>query len=131
MPGLNLMNPSYKVFHQNDSLTAIYFRLKSANILYTKKRDDTAFSANLLIRYELIDRATKKLADSSSIFFTHFRDNKKQQFLEGMIPLKTVANHFYDLEITVNDLTRDHYIKKTYIYLYKIVNYFNNSDQAF
>lgn len=38
MPGLNLINPDYKVFHKNDSVTEVHFRLNSSDILYTKKK---------------------------------------------------------------------------------------------
>jgi len=112
MPGLNLIDPDYKVFHKNDALTEVHFRLNSANILYTKKQGDTAFSANILIHYELMNRATKSLTDSASISFTDFRKNKKKKLLDGIIPIKTLPNNTYDLVITVNDLSRDHYIKK-------------------
>jgi len=112
MPGLNLIDPAYKVFHKNDTLTEIHFRLNSANILYTKKRGDTAFSANILIHYELTNSATEALTDSASISFTDFRTNKTQKFLDGVIPIKTRPNYNYDLTFTVNDLSRDHYIKK-------------------
>jgi len=115
MPGLNLIDPVYKVFHKNDTLTEIHFRLNSANILYTKKRGDTAFSANILIHYELSNKSTKTLIDSASIYFTDFRKSKKQKFLDGIIPIKTLPNHNYDLELTVNDLTRDHFIKKNIV----------------
>ena len=112
MPGLNLIDPAYRVFHKNDTLTEVHFRLNSANILYTKKRGDTAFSANILIHYELVNSATKALTDSASISFTDFRKNKKQKLLDGTLPIKTLPNHTYDLVVTVNDLTRNHYIKK-------------------
>ena len=112
MPGLNLINPEYKVFHKNDTLTELYFRLNSDNILYTKKRSDTAFSANILIHYELTNKLTKALIDSASIFFTDYGNNKQQRFLNGLINLKTATNTTYSLTITVNDLTKDHYIRK-------------------
>ena len=112
MPGLNLINPSYKLFHKNDTLTELYFRLNSENILYTKKRGDTTFSANILIHYELTNKATKILTDSASIFFTNHGNNKNKKFLDGSINLKTNSQKKYDLVITVNDLTRDHYIRK-------------------
>lgn len=113
MPGLNLIDPNYKIFHKSDSLTEIYFRLNSSNILYTKKRLDTAFSANILIHYELTNKGTENLVDSASIYFTNYRTSKQQEFLDGLIPLKTLPNNNYDLLVTVNDLTRDHYIRKT------------------
>ena len=112
MPGLNLIDPSYKIFHTNDTLTEVNFRLNSNNLLYTKKRNDTAFSANILIHYELTNRGTKALTDSASLNFTNFRQSKQQQFLDGLIPLKTTFGNSYELVLTVNDLNRDHYIKQ-------------------
>lgn len=112
MPGLNLINPNYKVFHKNDTLTQIHFRLNSDNLLYTKQRNDTAFSANILIHYELVNNATKTLTDSASLNFANYRQSKKQQYLDGLIPLKTTLGNTYDLVITVNDINRDHYIKR-------------------
>ncbi len=111
IPGLNLINPTYKVFHKNDSLSEIYFRLNSENILYTKKRGDTVFSANILIKYELTDKASETLTDSASIFFTDYGNNKQKKKLDGLVKLKTSPKKKYDLVITVNDLTRDHYIR--------------------
>lgn len=112
MPGLNLINPSYKVFHKNDTISELYFRLNSENILYTKKRGDSTFTANLLIQYDLVDLATKKIVDSASTYFTDNGSNHKKKYLEGVINLKTSVSKNYDLIITVNDLTRDHYIRK-------------------
>ncbi|PCI99226.1 MAG: hypothetical protein COB15_04705 [Flavobacteriales bacterium] len=149
MPGLNLINPIYKIFHKNDTLTDLHFRLNSENILYTKKRGDTTFSANIMIKYEIVNQETKILIDSASIFFTDYGNNKQKKFLDGLINLKTVSGKNYDLVITVNDLTRDHYIKKrltvnrsdiynpqNYLILdsnYSVVfkNHFNSNDKVY
>lgn len=149
MPGLNLIDPDYKIFHKNDTLTEIHFRLNSENILYTKKRSDTAFSSNILIKYELTDKATETLTDSASIYFTDYGNNKQKKFLDGLINLKTATKKKYDLVITVNDLNRDHYIRKrlsinrsdiynpqNYLMLdsnYSIVfkNHFNNHEKVY
>lgn len=112
MPGLNLIDPDYQVFHKNDTLTEVHFRLKSANILYTKKRGDSTFSANVLINYQLNDKADESFVDSSSVYFTDYGNAKTKKYLDGIIPLKTQPGKRYDLVITVNDLTRDHYIRK-------------------
>lgn len=112
MPGLNLIDPEYKVFHKNDTLTEIHFRLNSANILYTKKRNDSTFSANLLINYQLSDKADESILDSASVYFTDYGNNKNKKNLDGVLNLKTESGKRYDLVVTVNDITRDHYIRK-------------------
>lgn len=127
MPGLNLINPKYRVFHKNDTLTELHFRLNSSNILYTKKRNDSTYSANILIHYELVDRETESLLDSASINFTDFGNNKKKKYLYGNINLKTKAPNIYDLLITVNDISRDHFIRNRVVInrsdLYSVQNY--------
>lgn len=112
IPGLNLINPTYRVFHKNDTLSELHFRINSANILYTKKRTDTLFNANLIIKYELTDLNTKLITDSSSIYFSSKGNNKTKQFLDGILHLKTLPNHSYDLVVITKDLNRDHFIRK-------------------
>jgi GWxTD domain-containing protein len=112
MPGLNLIDPTYRVFHKNDTLSELHFRLNSENLLYTKKRTDTDFSANLLIHYELTNLTTEEITDSASINFTDIGNNKQKKFLDGTINLKTEPSKSYHLVITITDLTRDHYIRK-------------------
>lgn len=115
LPGLNLIDPDFIIFHKNDTLTELHFRLSSENVLYTKKREDTTFSINILINYELIDKADENIVDSASIYFTDYGDNKQKKHLEGLINLPTQANKIYDLVVTVNDITRDHYIRKRFV----------------
>ncbi len=127
MPGLNLINPKYRVFHKNDTLTELHFRLNSSNILYTKKRNDSTYSANILVHYELIDKGNETLLDSASLSFTDFGNNKTKKYLYGTIDLKTKAPKIYDLKITVNDISRDHYIRNRIVInrndLYSVQNY--------
>jgi GWxTD domain-containing protein len=114
MPGLNLIDPDYKIFHKNDTLTELHFRLNSENILYTKKRGDSTFSANILIKYELTEKSNDALIDSASIFFSDYGNNKQKKYLDGVINLPTAPKNNYELVVTVNDLTRDHYIRKRF-----------------
>src|SRR5690606_14146585 len=71
LPGINLLEPDYKVFHENDTLTQFYFRLKSEDLLYTKRRRDTTFSVNVQVKYELMDDL-EQLIDSATVYFNDF-----------------------------------------------------------
>ena len=114
LPGLNLIDPAYEVFHENDTLTTFYFRFRSDNILYTKKHNDTTFSANILIQYELTDQSLKSIVDSASIHFIDYRpkNSRTKKYLDGKINLPTELNNIYRLTVTFNDANRDQYIKK-------------------
>ena len=113
--GLNLINPDIKIFHKNDTLTEFHFRLNSENILYTKKRGDSTFSADIHIHYELLNKTTEQLLDSSTISFKDFSENKVKKLLDGLINLSTQPNKSYLLKIKFSDSSRDHFIKKNII----------------
>lgn len=115
MPGLNLIDPEIIVFHKNDTLSELHFRINSADVLYTKRREDSTFSANILIQYELTDEQLKAVVDTASISFRDFGDNKQKKFLDGVISLNTQSKKSYLLKITFNDVNRDQYIKKTVV----------------
>ncbi|MCB0380557.1 MAG: GWxTD domain-containing protein [Flavobacteriales bacterium] len=111
LPGINLLEPEYKVFHENDSLTKVYFRLHSENLLYTRRRTDSVFTANVQVKYELLGEG-EKLIDSATIYFVDYGQNNQKKFLEGIVELKTELNTNYDLLISFYDANRDNYLKK-------------------
>jgi len=112
MPGLNLLDPELKVFHKNDTLSELYFRLKSENVLYVKKYADSTFTTNLLIQYELTGKDKKEVIDSASMYFTDYGSNKIKKSLEGKISLPTVVGKDLYLKVRITDLNRDHFIRK-------------------
>lgn len=123
MPGINLIDPLYKVFHKNDTLTQFYFRLNAENLLYTKKRNDSTYSANVEITYQLKEKDKNEILDSASLNFVDFGRNNQQKNLDGILSLKTTPNKEYDLFIMFNDINRDNFLKKR-IYFNRL-NQFN------
>ncbi len=111
MQGINLLEPDYKVFHENDSLTQFYFRLKSEDLLYTKKRYDSVFTANVQVSYQLMDELDV-LIDSSTIYFSDFGKNNQKKYLQGQLTIHTEKNRIYNLLVSFYDANRDNYMKK-------------------
>lgn len=146
MPGINLIDPLYKVFHENDTTTKFYFRLNAENILYTKKRIDSVYTANVEVQYQLTEREQTEILDSATLLFVDYGMNNQQKFLDGALALRTQKNKEYDLLISYKDLNRDNFMKKR-IYINRsntynaqnflvtdtsgnilFQNYFNNGD---
>lgn len=113
MPGINLLDPDMLVFHANDTVTEFHFRINSSNILYTKRREDSAFSANVLVSYELYEIDSKTLLDSASVRFMDVGNNKEKRFLDGVFMLNTLKGYQYSAKVTFRDLNRDQFIKKS------------------
>lgn len=112
MPELKLPIPSYKVFHVNDTLTKLYFRCKAETILYTKKRGDTTFSANISIYHQLTEENSKTIIDSATLYFNDYGPNGKMTMLDGEIELSTQRDKKYTLQLLFKDLNRDYQIHK-------------------
>lgn len=122
MRGINLIDPLYKVFHENDTLTKFYFRLGAENLLYTKKRVDSIYTANVEVQYQLTYRDEKEILDSATFLFVDYGQNNQQKFLDGVLELPTKRQKEYDLLISFNDLNRDNYMKKR-IYINRLNDY--------
>ncbi|TXB65365.1 GWxTD domain-containing protein [Vicingus serpentipes] len=126
MPGINLIDPSFKVFNKNDSLTQFYFRLNAENLLYTKKRSDSTYTANVEVTYQLTEKDQKEIIDSATLKFVDFGKNNQLKYLDGTLELATQPNKEYDLIIMFNDINRDNYLKKR-IYINRL-NQFNSQN---
>lgn len=113
MPGLNLLDPKFVVFHANDTTSEIHFRLNAKNILYEKKLNDSTFSSSVLIQYELVDNFKKTTLDTSSILFSDAGMNNIDKKLDGVFTIRTQPNNTYTLFLIINDLNRDQYLRKS------------------
>lgn len=112
MSGINYIDPEVKVFHANDTVTNFYFKMNSENLLYTKRRSDTDYTANVLINYELISKEDKSVIKVDSVNFVDVGMTGMNKVLESHLALPTTLNKRYDLVITFTDQNRDNFIKK-------------------
>lgn len=101
------IHPQFHIYHLNDSLSQLSFSLNAKEFLYTKPLNESSFTNNISIAYqlksaseqkEIIDSATVKIADKQTVDL-----NKK---LLGTIFLKALSPEKYLLEVTVTDLNR-------------------------
>ena len=115
-----IIHPEYRVYHENDSLTVLYFKINSREALYTKKLKDTMYRAELSLNYVLHDIEDKKeILDSATI---HLRDQKtksQQRFLSGKIRLNAPKGKNYFMVVTIYDKIRDQQVQNYQVVLRK------------
>jgi len=139
--------PQCVAYHKNDSITAVYYSVKSESLMYVKDINSGKYNTNAILKLELynsndlkkqIDTAYTKIIDD---------DNQNLKELNGFIDIKTSGVESALLKITLYDLNK-HTSVDTYLNIYRkndtrqhflmlssdslpIYNYGVSSDQSF
>lgn len=63
-----MLHPEFQVVHVNDSLSRLYFKVNSGELLYSKKNDDTTFTAAFTVSFVLYESYESSMViDSASM----------------------------------------------------------------
>lgn len=117
-------NPEYKVYHNSDSTSVVYFSIPTSELLYAKKQNDSAFVAKLKLNYKLyesfdspmvLDSGTLELNDTVYEF-------AQNQSLIGSFQIITEPKEDYVLTIDATDVIRGTSLLK-YLEIDKTKNY--------
>ncbi|MBL7884542.1 MAG: GWxTD domain-containing protein [Bacteroidia bacterium] len=104
---VNSIHPQFAVFHVNDSLSELHYKIASKELLYTRP-DAINFSSNVLISYRLVKSYdSKDILDSSSVRLVDENNANADKYLVGKINIKALYTKSYYLKITVTDLNRN------------------------
>lgn len=102
------LSSSYVVYHENDSITKLYFNIPNQNLIY--KRPDTSSYFYAAIRVGFLLRPevnSKKILDSGTVtLFDRQSENIKDKNLRSVLPMKAFLGKTYIAEVTITDLTR-------------------------
>ena len=99
--------PGHTVYHLNDSISRIFYRFNSGNLLYVKEIKENNFSAKYSIHTELYETNDMKVIRDSSTFI--FSDNEKEikKNITGSIDVKAVSGKNYLVKFSFNDLNKN------------------------
>ncbi|MBA3705617.1 MAG: GWxTD domain-containing protein [Bacteroidetes bacterium] len=101
------IHPQFTVFHINDSVSELHFKIASKELLYMRP-DGINFSSNVLISYRLVPSYdSKEILDSSSVRLVDMNNDNSEKYLVGKMDVKAYSPRSYFLRITVLDLNRN------------------------
>ena len=102
-----IIRPRYEVFHLNDSLSELHFRINSKDLLYTK-RDGELFISNCLISYQLSEAMKSQFfLDSSSIRLVDINNENESKYLIGKLTIRANLGSKGYLWVSVVDQNRN------------------------
>ncbi|MDX5426555.1 MAG: GWxTD domain-containing protein [Bacteroidota bacterium] len=85
-----VVQPEFYVFQRDTSLTDIYFRLSTDQLLYSRDPESGRYEANLLIQYRLYNSLERtNLVDSGSVWISDIQDRPGTRLLTGKATVKT------------------------------------------
>lgn len=99
--------PSYAVYNLNDSVSRLYFTVKSSDLLYSRSNVNNQLTAHMLIQYVLhrIDQP-KVVADSGRIVVNDVNENGALKQIAGYTDFDVTEDGNYFLEVTLRDLNK-------------------------
>jgi GWxTD domain-containing protein len=116
--------PEYAIFNVNDSITSVYYKFNTKNLLYVKQLDEKMFTAKFSLKGELYENDEMKSLIDSSTVSTADNNNKVSKDITGNIDLKVKKPGAYILKLIFSDLN-----KNTTVESFITVNRGNHNDR--
>jgi GWxTD domain-containing protein len=127
-PEQEILHPKYVVFHKTNTVSELYFKINSKELLYSKSAksdphqvDESVlrltssggqagnenFSARISIHYQLISSyETKDIIDSATVIITDSYSNSPKDII-GKIDFNATFTNTYLLQVDFTDLNRN------------------------
>lgn len=102
------IRPDFKVYHQSDSITNLFYQIESEELLYMRKDGSDKYSATAVVQvkaYNSFEDLT--VVDSVTIEINHIKQNNQSEILGGSIDLSLAEGAEYVFEILVADVNRN------------------------
>ena len=101
------LSPSYIIYHINDSLSQIRFKVNSKTLLYSKQENQEHLTAQVRVFYKLLrNYESDIILDSSSIILTDNASKYGEKDLIGEMDFKASAGNDFVMEVMMIDMNR-------------------------
>ncbi len=106
-PGSTTIYPQYKVFHNLDTASTVFIKIKSTELLYIKKLNNPKPQATVQIHYKLFDSLEENnIQDSATYLFYIEKDTSNKEIIVD-ISIKAQKGKTYMLDIIATDKIRN------------------------
>ncbi|MBU0765337.1 MAG: GWxTD domain-containing protein [Bacteroidetes bacterium] len=100
------LHPAYQIYHQEDTLSQLFFSVPVSEMLFSRISDSEMPTARLKIKYRLFAyEGNNQMTDSASMIF-HIVKNDTQEFFTNFLFFMARSPEKYTLEVVATDLTK-------------------------
>lgn len=101
------INPSYFLYHKNDTLSELYFQIKSNELLYVRENVSQPFEATVKFVYSIYNTHKQKiLIDSATNLLVDTKTSANVKRITGKIPLKLKQGTMSVVKIEAYDINK-------------------------
>jgi GWxTD domain-containing protein len=101
------INPSYFIYHKNDTLSELYFQVKSNELLYVRENVSQPFEATVKFVYSIYNtRKQKVLVDSATNLLIDTKTSSNIKNITGKIPLRLKQGTLSAIKIEAIDINK-------------------------
>ncbi|MDB4195704.1 GWxTD domain-containing protein [Flavobacteriales bacterium] len=101
------LNPKYVVYHQNDSVSYVYFEIQTKELLYVRENSTKPFEAKVQFHYELYsDFKANNLKDSATKILYDYKDEEGDRQILARVPIKIKLGEIGVLQLITRDVNK-------------------------
>jgi GWxTD domain-containing protein len=100
------LRPEFKLYHVNDSISLLYFKIDESNLLYVRRNQADSFNAAVKIYCRVsanYDATNFEDTNATTIKFASITNTKREETV-GTIPLKIKSGNTHLITVTTMDL---------------------------
>lgn len=106
-PGSSSLHPEFMVFHNDDSLSQLYIKVKPQELLFSRANPGNVLAAGLKINYQLLTSdGTMQLVDSGTVKMSINRRSSTREIVT-YLNFKAPQGSNYTLNVTTTDVHRE------------------------
>ncbi len=99
---------SFKVYHNSDNSSTVYFKYHSKNLLHTRKTATDSFTFSLMMEYEMYDPINPSvIVDTAVMVINQTSSPNKNKLITGSFNIKAKRGNIYTLELRSKDLKKN------------------------
>ena len=103
----DILHPKYAIFHRSNTVSELYFKINSKELLYSKQISSENYTARFAIHYRLISSyETRDLIDSATVYMSDVY-SKNQKDIIGKTDFNATFTNSYLLQVEFTDLNRN------------------------
>lgn len=104
-PGESAINPEYKLYHQSDTTSLLFFRISTDELIPNTQPDNSEPYKAVVVKYVLRNAENNQIADSASLLFRISATSTEREFIT-YLKLKTPLLSNYNLVVIFSDVLR-------------------------
>lgn len=107
LPEEKMLRPRYVLYNVTDSLTRLYFTIRSTDLLYAKANGEANYSAHILLSYTVhpVD-FPKIIADSGHVVLNDAAEPGEEKQLASSIDLDVYDQGHFVVDVAIRDLNK-------------------------